>query len=156
MSNVRTFKCDICGKVYHVGENDVPYMNIIREEYDKDDPMVIHKTQYNHICPDCDDVISKVIANPGIIEELENDKNEALHNLSGFKDLIYKIHNKLYTYCSFWWGINDPSYHKDNVDEFIKQYDELKLSCDKRLKVIKWLSAICGLLFGIILGGLFV
>ena len=151
MAEVKTYKCDICGEVYHVGEDIKAFMNI---EYARGtDENVYIEAKFNHICPECRNTICKCINKPKIIDEL-HEKTEDLakikHTLRNYIDrlkpmlddglrqsLLYADYSKLETYDRIVIGANDS-------------YERMEKSCAiwKRIAF-----AAIGLLIGVI-GGL--
>lgn len=101
MAEVKTYKCDICGEVYHVEELHIDSINIVHKIMTKDEA---DSTYYKHICPHCQGVILEIIRNPDAIEKMDQEISE-LH-----EEANKKI-NKLYKYS-------------DNLEVMIKQLND--------------------------------
>lgn len=121
MSEVKTYKCDVCGKVYHVDENYGTCMTIFDESIDEDSR---HITGYEHICPDCTEVINKVIGNPGIIDDLKEKANIRYRNASAMEQRIRDLRNRL---CGWKMWLPSIDYIDtdvvQDVDLFIEEID---------------------------------
>lgn len=90
MANVKTYKCDICGKVYHDESWDKNNRIVIEHWVDDEKSMDI----YNHACTECVDVIKEVIHNP---DTLKN-KDKAIGAL---QDTVKKVDNDKYTLVKY-------------------------------------------------------
>jgi hypothetical protein len=147
MAEVKSYKCDMCGKVYHRDENDKSWMRIVYNPTDDE----VKRFDYEHICPECERTIGSVIHDPDIIKNYKESLKDAEKNLSGFKRLFTKIHDKLYPLLSMhslWTSVNDPDYYEERVvDPIINKCDTLETSRDRwKRAAICLIGAVVGLL----------
>ena len=152
MAEVKTYKCDICGEIYHREENDTHFMTIVEQPLDED---TTKRFEYQYICDDCMDNVHRIIDNPKILDNMISANDDYRGYISGYKNHIRRIHDTIFKYRSFWDISNNPNDYDtyiDNVIEEIKMYKAMELVCKKREKIIIVLSII----LGIVVAGLIV
>ena len=170
MAEVKTYKCDICGKTFVVDENDREFMNILTGEVDKESR---ESKAYNDICPDCYNAIKKVIDDPDIIQKMYNEiqakfdhENEHLEKMaikaSNRLDILMVIENRIKTvmdnlgcwrHVSIWnWDENAKDIICSWINEIENKYTEMEMSCRGwRTASIILSSIVVGLMISIII-----
>lgn len=148
MSELKTFKCDACGEVYH---SDDRTTRIIMSFGDED------KT-YGHVCPKCLDRIATTLASPCAFEQLKAEKDRAINYAYNLEHVIKDLRDKI----GGWW--HWPGFHfsddavlalehwKGVAKEIETKYTETKNSMLKwRLSTIALIGTIvCNILYVII------
>lgn len=128
MSKVNSFKCDICGEIYHVTEG-------VTNEF-----ITIHKhcvsadegeaTSYKHICPTCEGTLRTFLDDPTLFDEQE----EALHTAKTFNSKLKSMIRNLYV---------DvlriiPCFHElDSVSDFEAIIDRIKEEHEDKKQLIR-------------------
>lgn len=143
---VKTFKCDICGEVYHVEEEVVDKITVYRDVVVNGE---LESIRYKHICPDCGKIINRFVNKPEIAEEARKTRR-AVHKL---EDCLHTINNKLFFLKSFWFGagIEQPEYYDDFTDDIVRKIDELKEYKErshKQMITIRVLVCLLGMCIG--------
>ena len=123
MAEVKTYKCDICGKVYHVDDNDEKVMTI---NYKVDNE---NEGKFEHICNKCMSMIHQFILDPNYMDCLKEDLGKNVELKHKFASCVSDIYRKV---CSGgeWrpiWGCGVDT--EEQTKEIIEAYDELEKSC---------------------------
>lgn len=94
MSKVNSFKCDICGEVYHVTEG-VPNEYIIMHKHrvSADEGEV---TSYEHICPTCEGNIRMLLDDPTLIDEQEETIDSTREFANKLRVSIRSLHRTIH------------------------------------------------------------
>ncbi len=135
---VKTFKCDICGEVYHVAE-----------EHNESVTMNVYGGTYNHLCPKCQGYIKAYITKPEIAEEAR----KARRAVSRLENCLSRIGHQFFPIRSFWYGegIDIPEYYDSYTDTVMDEIDELKDYKErsrKQMIVIRVLGCLLGMCIG--------
>lgn len=129
MAEVRSYKCDICGEVYHVEEGIKEFMNIAYAR--GTDENVYIEAKFDHICPDCRNTIRKCISNPKIIDELHENIDELLEKKHKLEDCLKKIRVQ-YNFGDFtgfaFGGWNYVEKYEELANACVEEYADLKKS----------------------------
>ena len=91
MSELKTYKCDICSNIYYSDEAEATFSIIHERE------LLIGKGSrtYDHVCPDCLVNINKMLDNPTIIDDLIAKKNEFVKRVDKLESAIKYINRKI-------------------------------------------------------------
>ena len=139
---VKSYKCDICGEVYHVNPNTNDWVIVNVHTKDKGDT-------YEHLCPKCAGFIKGYILDPSNEDILYNETRAIRRLETCLSGILHKFNR-----CrSFWYGrgIEDPEYYDCITDRIIEDINDLERSRDRLKCAIKWLISIsCVLLAGFI------
>lgn len=143
MAEVKTFKCDICGKVYY--SDDVKKeVKLTTKVMDEDS---VECEVYDHVCPKCVGNITHYIADPGIVEK-HHKTDRARQKL---EDCLARLYH-LTTHRSFWHGSVDLDYYDEMAEEVENDYKDMEKSRDlwKRLASL-FIGLTTGMIIGLIL-----
>lgn len=143
---VKSYKCDICGKVYHVDPETNDWVMITTSERNDD---IVDQTNYDHLCPDCMKNIKAYINKPEIAEEARKTRRA----VSKLEDCLHRISNRVFFLKSFWFGagIDAPEHYDDFTDDIVKKIDELaeyQERSRKQMIVIRVLAGVIGFFIG--------
>lgn len=121
MSEVKTFKCDICGDIHHsfADTHEITVFVKDREGNNK---------CYQHICPSCENNIHKVIDNPSVIDDLIVDKDETRGYMYILETYIDSIKYTLFgiTMPRFFMGLSKrKKYYKEMTDEITTECEKI-------------------------------
>lgn len=137
---IKSFKCDICGEVYHVAEEE-------QQEF-----LTIHKycvcpdegevTSYKHICPGCTNYITAYINDPTIKET----QYKVRRAVSKLEDCLARLLRSVSEFHPFWYGsgVENPEYYDEITDDIVRNIDELKESFEKRTRKQLWAIRVLG------------
>lgn len=114
MSEVKTYRCDICKKVYHIGENHNEMIVAVRKDEKTD--------SYEHICPSCAGNISDVIVNPNIIKYYQEAADDERAENRKLRDMFVKIRDHMLCTRTVMFELD----YKQIKEDIIYKYDELK------------------------------
>lgn len=151
MAEVKTYKCDICGEVYHRGEGEDHFMRIIHQPSDENSGK---KFDYEFLCDDCIAEINKVIDNPSIINNLiieRSAEREHRHSIESCLDrirIVFAFGGFPYT---VWGGTKDK--YEEMTKAFIEEYEDLTKSRTIWLRVSMVLVGVCLGLLACLIGG---
>jgi uncharacterized protein Usg len=145
MAEVKTYKCDICGKVYHREENEDHFMTITHQPLDGEKE---EKFEYQYLCDGCIRNVHEVIDNPELLKHMREHNDRFKRYISGYKDIISKIHYKLNKFASFWQNLDDPEHYMHYVDDFVNNYNALEAAYERGKKILRWASGILGGVIG--------
>lgn len=70
MAEIKTYRCDICGKVYHSDEVKTEVVLAIKPESED-------AKSYDHICNECLCILSLLLADPNVIKEEWRKRDES-------------------------------------------------------------------------------
>lgn len=87
MSDVKTFRCDICGKTFLSDEHKKLF--IVSD-------LTGEGKCYEHICTSCNENLARVITVPNSIRDLEGECNLAHVILDKVENLLNDLRNKLF------------------------------------------------------------
>lgn len=90
MANLKTYKCDICGKVYHDESCDKNNRIVVEHWVDDEKTTDI----YNDVCTECMEAMDKVMQNPDILEN----KNKTI---AALQEEMKEVDNDKYTLESY-------------------------------------------------------
>lgn len=128
MAEVKTYKCDICGKVYHDDSLSTKYERIIIEHWDDGE-----KTTdiYSDICTGCMHKIYEVIKEPDIIEDLEDKLRTKSMFVEQLESIIKSMRDVVCGYNS--WEIYSDynsryEYMRNMGSAIMTKYDEMDKS----------------------------
>lgn len=140
---VKSYKCDICGKVYHVEEDDPSFVVIETSELSDD---ILKQQRYTCLCPKCQSYIKEYMGNPEIAET----QYKRRRALSKLEDCIRSIFNRVSPFRSYWCGagIENPEYFDELTEDIIKAIDERAEKYQKHMWVIRILSVLLGMCVG--------
>ena len=145
MSELKTFRCDICKQIYHSDE----VRGTLTIKYECDDDRL--NGEYKHICPHCAGVIGKLLPNPTLLEQLTVEKERATNYACNLEHIIKTIRDTVCGWHSW------PMFHfsddaiqaldhwKGVAKEIKTKYAETKNSMLKwRLSTIALIGTIVG------------
>lgn len=116
MANLKTYKCDICGKVYHDESWDKNNRIVVEHWVDDEKSIDI----YNDVCTECMEVINRVVDSPSILIDHCKRIDCLEGKLAHLRTLLNKIHCGMDGY---------PCIGADTIAEnCIQTYSELKAS----------------------------
>lgn len=156
MSEVKTLRCEICGKTYLSDEGKNDLLLCTTGE---------NGTAYNDICPRCEENIHNLIEDPNLIKKLKSDNVTMAEGLRKLTDKIRSVWNHvtgLYSVPVHGWlpmkNIDCDVYIskiKDISDEYdlkmsnwqnaMKLYESMKNSRNR------WIACVIGILTGNVL-----
>ena len=84
MAEIKTYKCDICGGVYHYDKNDYNNMVCVTDRF----------AEYHHICEKCSENIRKVIEDPKAFEKLSENMKTELRGRLEYKHALGVVYMK--------------------------------------------------------------
>ena len=117
MAEVKTYKCDICGEVYHVKEDDRNFIKIIHSKQAEEDEVEV--THYDHVCPYCGGEVVRFLDDPAIINNLMIEKGDAENFIRILEDIIKTLSDKI---CGYrWWH---TFYSKSNIHDYCKEMSD--------------------------------
>jgi hypothetical protein len=123
MAEVLTYKCDVCGKVYHVDGDNQQRMVIVNNAPNDE-------KHYNHICPKCIANVECLLKNPDECSNREAKLNTVRRYAYRLEYLIKDISDSVCG-CRCWYGFNEsfsePEYEffKDAINDVKKQYNKI-------------------------------
>ena len=139
MAEVKTYKCDICGKVYHVDENvEHRVMDLAGITNGDESRDVKH---YEHICEECAGKIRRVIEDPKVFEELDEKICEQLKEKYHYKSLL----DRIFSVIPLKFSTRLYASSERKTDEAIEKIEDLEKSRDIWKRVA---SVTIGLLIG--------
>lgn len=127
MAEVKTYKCDICGEVYHEEENYKHFMHIEDEYRTREEGSVKH---YEHICPDCRENVCKCIDKPDIINVLSNKSYKRHSALLSIEHKIKHLRDRL---CG-WKGYVVIDWDEEAAETINVYVDEIETAYNKTEK----------------------
>ena len=129
MAEVKTYKCDVCGEVFHADGEYGHRIAIISEGLSKDEENL---KRYNHLCPKCTGTIVNVIEDPDVIRDLEKEVHTKVKYIDGYVSLLGSIYNKLKDYPLMRYYSDNPSQYADNVKWCLDEID------NRECELLKW------------------
>lgn len=144
---VKSYKCDICGTVYHVEECDPSFVVIETSELSDD---ILKQQRYTCLCPKCQSYIKEYIGNPAIAEKQYKNRR-AVQKL---EDCLRELYNKVSSFHTFWYGagVDAPEYYDGVKDQIIEYIDEKNAEHEKRINTQLWTIRVLSCLLGICIG----
>lgn len=147
MAEVKTYKCDICGKVWTADPDD--RRRIVMTRQPEKNGRVIN---YDDICPDCVSMLNECIEDPTILislrQQMDREHNQNHKDIYVYKSLIGKIYREI-THGSL------LLYHSDGAEEYEayaeKILEEVREMKDLHKGVLKW-KRIAGSAIGFAIG----
>lgn len=149
MAEVKTYKCDICGEVFHADGEYGDRIAMISEGLSKDEENL---KRYNHLCPKCMETICNVIKEPGMVDELRGKIHTQFGEMNELKSLLHQLCIAVGAVLPY--GVYSP----DSTDYEVSVGDAMDrikvLKCEKHdlneqlLKLRKITSCAIGLAFG--------
>ena len=142
MSELKTFRCDICGKPYYSDEAKANLTIGRKDEDDKNEKIC------EHICNECVVAFSKLMVAPSIIDDLTNEKDEWITYASKMEFILKSLRDDLCGWrgallgCTF---DDKKSYAEMLSEEIEDKYTEIEKSRER------WISFAC-LMIGICAG----
>ena len=127
MSEIKTYRCNVCHKTYH---SDEPNMEVLVAIKPKDGEEV---QSYDHICPKCGGNIYELMRYPRMLDRLEDEKNAAYGKNVKLERMIKSQRDKICGYKV--WPLNssvnyDCEYYKDMIEEVNSKYESTHKSRD--------------------------
>lgn len=148
MAEVKTYKCDICGEVYHVEDELNECVTIVHEICEEDGRDIDY---YKHICPHCRGVILEIIRNPDAIEKMDARMDELSADASSKRTYSYRLENLIKELrddiCGWvcWYGEYDYDCLNIMSADIKREHNEVKSSrC-------RWRALALGLLTGMLI-----
>ena len=129
MAEVKTYKCDICGQVYHVDEN------VEHGVMDLTDVTSGDVEHYKHICNKCAGVIRRVVKDPNFIGKLLESQNETVRDKRKYADLLTRIIRKITGEPLIYYHFAN---YEQETDEAIIKLGELEKSRDDWKCAASW------------------
>ena len=144
--DVKSLKCDVCGKVYHVEEEVVDKITVCRDVVVNGE---LESIRYKHICPDCGKIINRFVNKPEIAEEAWQTRR-AVHKL---ENCLHRISRQVFPIRTFWRGEGDDhlAYYDSYTDDIVNKIDELKEyeeRSHKQMIAIRVLGCLLGMCIG--------
>lgn len=128
MAEVKTYKCDICGEVYHVDDSQenrvMDLADITNGNKSRD---VKH---YEHICDKCAGEIRSIIRNPELLSELYKESKlyrELAVEYAGYLRDVYGESCESYAICRVDSGCKDTTAYKAIMDVTKENIKGLKI-----------------------------
>jgi rubredoxin len=108
MAEVKTYKCDICGNVYHVDDGDEKLMTI---NYKVDSE---NEGKFEHICDECMGMIHACLRDPDILDDNKKELDKVREEKGKLKSCIKELYRFI-----------DPNNVWRNTFIFSKDPDEM-------------------------------
>lgn len=124
MAEVLTYKCDVCGKVYHVDGDNQQRMVIVNNAPNDE-------KHYNHICPKCIANVEHLLKKPDEHNNREAILDTARRYAYRLEYLIKDISNSVCgnrCWFSFNESFSEPEYelYKNAINDVENQYNKTK------------------------------
>jgi hypothetical protein len=150
MSKVESYKCDICGEVYHVDHENHSFVIIHTGSANIDESST---KSFEHICPECCKNVNTYIDNPNIVHETNQKLYNETRARQKLEGCISKIGHKFWHIRSFWYGECDCKFYDDYTQDIIREIIAQEKASYKWKRIAKIFIALSiGLFIGNILG----
>ena len=117
MSEIKTYKCDICKKVFHANKTDTAVILAIKS-YSEDSA---DTSAYEDICPDCANKLISFTKDPYIVDKLKQECSELKRGKYDLRYMIKAVRDKICEYEAFY-DFSVERHIRMCKDEIIEKY----------------------------------